>query len=234
MSPGNLWKNTVPISGECIKSKWCVYQDRLLCSFSHSSDVIMSAMTSQITGVSIVYSNVCSSADQRRHQSSASLAFVGAIRRWPVNSESPPHPNTHAHKGPVTRTMFPFDDLIMTWISLTRNVFHLHQHSRDAGIVLWEQKPWHKIPLLAKCYDRSDKHFTDTLRTVLPADNKLYCFALNSDWFILERLNPSIIQIRKLYIFSHDLYYDKTLQSHFSMTGSYLCKPSTLVAPYLA
>ena len=58
------------------------------------NDVIMGAMASQITGVSIVYSTVCSGADQRKHQSSASLAFVGGIHWWPVNSP---------HKGPVTR-----------------------------------------------------------------------------------------------------------------------------------
>ena len=71
---------------------------------SHCSDVIMSATASQITGVSIVYSTFCSGADQRRHQSSASLAFALRIHRWPVNSP---------HKGPVTRNMFPFDDVIM-------------------------------------------------------------------------------------------------------------------------
>ena len=43
--------------------------------------------------------------NQRKHQSSASLAFVRGIHRWPVNS---------LHKGPVTRKMFPFDDVIMT------------------------------------------------------------------------------------------------------------------------
>ena len=69
----------------------------------------MSAMTSQITGVSIIYSTVCSGADQRKHQSSASLAFVKGIHRWPVNSP---------HKGPVTRTMFPFDDVIMKYVEL--------------------------------------------------------------------------------------------------------------------
>ena len=69
----------------------------------HNSDV-MSAMASQITGVSIVYSTVCSDADQRKHQISASLAFVRGIHRWPVNSP---------HKEPVTRKMFPFDDVIM-------------------------------------------------------------------------------------------------------------------------
>ena len=41
------------------------------------SGYIMSAMASQITGVSIFHSTVCSGADQKKHQSSASLAFVG-------------------------------------------------------------------------------------------------------------------------------------------------------------
>ena len=70
----------------------------------HYSDVIMSAMASQITSLTIVYSTVYSGADQRKHQSSASLAFVRGIHRWPVNSP---------HKGPVTWKMFPFDDVIM-------------------------------------------------------------------------------------------------------------------------
>ena len=69
------------------------------------SDVAMSAMASQITSVTIVYPTVCSGTDQRKHQRSASLAFVWGIHRWPVNSP---------HWGPViTRKMFPFDDVIM-------------------------------------------------------------------------------------------------------------------------
>ena len=76
----------------------------------HYSDVIMSMIASQITGVSIVYSTVCSDADQRKHQGSASLAFVRGIHRWPVNSP---------HKWPVTRKMFPFEDVIMNkWFEL--------------------------------------------------------------------------------------------------------------------
>ena len=43
---------------------------------AHYGDVIMSAMVSQITSVSIVYSTVCPGSDQIEHQSSASLAFV--------------------------------------------------------------------------------------------------------------------------------------------------------------
>ena len=40
----------------------------------HYIDVIMSLIASHVTGVSIVYSTICSGADQRRHQSPASLA----------------------------------------------------------------------------------------------------------------------------------------------------------------
>ena len=61
-------------------------------------------MASQITSLTIIYSTVYSGADQRKHQSSASLAFVRGIHRGPVNS---------LHKGPVTRKMSPFDDVIM-------------------------------------------------------------------------------------------------------------------------
>ena len=64
----------------------------------------MSAMASQTTGVSTVCSAVCSNTDQRKYQSSASLAFVRGIHRWPVNSP---------HKGPVSLKVFLFDDVIM-------------------------------------------------------------------------------------------------------------------------
>ena len=46
---------------------------------THYSDVIMSTMASQITSVSIICSTVSSGADQRKHQSSASVAFVGGM-----------------------------------------------------------------------------------------------------------------------------------------------------------
>ena len=65
----------------------------------HYSDVIMSVMASQITSLMIVYSTF-----YWKHQSSASLALVWGIHQWPVNSP---------HKGPVTRKMYPFHDVIM-------------------------------------------------------------------------------------------------------------------------
>ena len=74
----------------------------------HYDDVTMSLMASQITSLTIVYSTVYSGADQRKHQSSATLAFVRGIHRGPVNSP---------HKWPVTRKMFPFDDVIMSKMS---------------------------------------------------------------------------------------------------------------------
>ena len=74
---------------------------------NHYSDVIMGAVASQVTSLTIVYSTFYSDADQRKHQSSVSLAFVQGIHREPVN---------FPHKWPVTRKMFPFDDVIMWYV----------------------------------------------------------------------------------------------------------------------
>ena len=77
---------------------WCRWSN-------HYSDIIMGTMMSQITSLTIVYSTIYSGADQRKHQSSASLAFVQGIHRWPVNS---------LLKWPVMGKIFPFDDVIMS------------------------------------------------------------------------------------------------------------------------
>ena len=63
----------------------------------HYSDVIIGVMASQITSLTICYSTVYSGADQWKHQSSASPAFVRGIHRRPVNTP---------HKWPVTRKCF--------------------------------------------------------------------------------------------------------------------------------
>ena len=76
----------------------------LLAVGRHYGDVKMGMIASQITSLTIVYSTVYSDAVQRKHQCSASLAFVWGIHPWPVNSP---------HKWPVTRKMFPFDGVIM-------------------------------------------------------------------------------------------------------------------------
>ena len=68
----------------------------------------MSVMVSQVTSLTIVYLTLYSAADQRKHQSSASPAFVQGINRSPVNSP---------HKLPVTPKTFPLDDVIMPFVS---------------------------------------------------------------------------------------------------------------------
>ena len=78
--------------------------EKKCCLQDHYSDVIMGRIASQITSLTIVYSILYSGIDQRKHQSSASLAFVRGIHRWLVNSP---------HKGPVMQKKFPFDDAIM-------------------------------------------------------------------------------------------------------------------------
>ena len=75
----------------------------------------MGAIDSQITSLTIVYSTVYSDPDQRKYQSSASLAFVLGIHRWPVNS---------TRKWPVTWKMFPFDDVIILNRSNTESEIH--------------------------------------------------------------------------------------------------------------
>ena len=79
---------------------------------THYSDILMGMMASQITSLPIVYSNVYSGTDQRKHQSSVSLAFVWGIHWWQVNSP---------YKWPVTQKMFPFDDVIMRMVG---NICH--------------------------------------------------------------------------------------------------------------
>ena len=96
------------------------------CWISHYTEVIMGTIASQITSLTIVYSTVYADADQRKHQSSASLAFVWGIHRRPANSP---------HKWPVTRKMFPFDDVIMYWFIQKRQL----------------QSPWLPRSPLPKC-----------------------------------------------------------------------------------
>ena len=93
-----------------IGQEWCVERRKIprlpgsLDHYSapHYSDAIMSAMASEITGVLIVYSTVCSDADQRTHQSSASMVCVRGIHRWPVNS--PQSPVNSPHKSQLHGT----------------------------------------------------------------------------------------------------------------------------------
>ena len=103
----------------------------------------MSVMASQITCLTIVYSIVYWSADQRKHQSSTLLAFVWGIHRWPVNSP---------HKWPATWKMFPFDDIIM--YNTNYEIFlYLPSHLLSASIslILPADNVWMAAVMVAYC-----------------------------------------------------------------------------------
>ena len=94
---------------------------------SHFSDVIMSVMASQITGVSPVCSGICSGIDQRKHQSSASLTFMSkSTDDW--------------SQRPVTLKMFPFDDIIKTFefrVKKQASVTQIYIYQRLSGILVF-------------------------------------------------------------------------------------------------
>ena len=171
----------------------------------HYSDFIMSAMASQITSITIVYSTVYSGADQRKYQSSASLALVMGIHQWPVNSP---------HKGPVTRKMFPFDDVIMDYKQPPTNCSNLTQHSNHFYVdksFNYEQNPenpcnqhcaWWWCPSTCRCYGINTRMTfvrfrTCTVYTPLPwkngrhfADDDFICIFMNEKFCILTRISP--------------------------------------------
>ena len=115
---------------ENVSTWWRNHGLGLHVGFIHYTDVTMSPMASQITCLGIVYSTIYSGADQRKLQSSASLAFVRRIHWGPVNSP---------HRRPVTRKMFPFDDVIM----YTMPHPHIYGLMQDCSIpLLTNTKYW--------------------------------------------------------------------------------------------
>ena len=131
-----------------------VYCTREQCCM-HYDDVIMCAIASLITSLTIVYSTVYSDADQRKHQSYASLAFMWWIHRGPVNSP---------HKWPVTRKIFPFDDVIMYNLTLTEIEMSFWQnfHRWHWKLSFW-QPP---VEPVMKISSRWQQHFRFNVWTV--------------------------------------------------------------------
>ena len=102
---------------------------------THYGDVMMTTMASQITSLTVVYSTVYSDADKRKNQSSASLALVRGIHRSvPVNSP---------HKGPVTRKMFPFHDVIIQ--SAHQMSVALHWANRAVCVIIFMHWFWDSV-----------------------------------------------------------------------------------------
>ena len=113
-------------------------------SYVQYSDVIMGTMASQITSLTIVYSTFDSGADHRKHQSSASLAFVWGIHRVPVNSP---------HKWPVTRKMYPFEDVIMSGpLAFVRGIHRLPVNSPHKWPVTRKLFPFDDVIMFPKLH----------------------------------------------------------------------------------
>ena len=151
----------------------------------------MGTMACQITSLTIVYSTVYSGSDQRKHQSSTSLAFVRRIHRGPVNSP---------HKWPVTRKMFPFDDVIM-YCGLSYLMTSSCNTMRITFIV--QCKPWyvhHCMATVMKCtryclwveghnYDAPYTHGTESKEST-PLCSQ---YRLNETYLLRNSLDPYYI-----------------------------------------
>ena len=150
----------------------------------------MGAMAYKITSLTIVYSIVYSDVDQRKHQSSASLAFVWGIHRRPVNSPQ---------KGPVTRKMFPFDDVIMA------NQFLCHVINWNTIIffifeVLFCELLKHQYISWAKwylCYAKFGMcHALNTTEKMEPAERHVWVkYILPHPWYPGNLIGPMIWQL---------------------------------------
>ena len=191
----------------------------------------MGAIASQITSLTIVYSTVYSDADQRKHQSSASLAFVWGIHRGPVNSP---------HKWPVTRKMFPFDDVIMLYVAVKLIcVMWLEKHSIDTPPSLHDlhNTTFPRLQYTKEICKRSFAYKGSMLSNDLPDEVKESSSTLDKDsphilcnsyllfctWHVLNQL---ILYHCNLYIFYLFMFAYRCLPNG-SVTGQNVDKPKS-------
>ena len=152
---------------------------------NHYDDVIMSLIASQITSLTIVYTTVYSDVHQRKHQSSASLAFVRGIHRGPVNSP---------HKGPVTRKIFTFDDVIMI-LGLLRTFL--------TRIVLCDdmvQRDIYASPGLSEFVEDSMPHICTHCNTLCTIQNGCHFFRQNLKIVFLYDNPFNVIPISLIFV----------------------------------
>ena len=144
------WIYVDPVHG--VKKSVCRRTCLILFTFAaiHYDDVIMTMLASHITSLTVVYSIVYSGVNIRKHQSSASLAFVLEIHRGPVN---------FPHKWPVTRKMFPFDDVIMhAWFYMRQLVKRGNLPETKNIVGLLVRYFWRVMTGLSQSYWWSHEH----------------------------------------------------------------------------
>ena len=176
------WRRT---GDKSLGSTWtnCQYNISQICLIElctrHYNDVIMGAMASQITSLTSVCSTVYLGADQRKHQSSASLAFVRGIHRWPVNSP---------HKWPVTRKMFSFNDVIMVlscfvfllWFYFSYLWSHVMYSPILCGVAYWQWGNRMIAPMPLTLWGRETHIYASVDTTIIASDMACRLFSANS------------------------------------------------------
>ena len=180
---------------------------QLIYPIKHCSGVVMGAMASQITSLTIVYSTVYSGADQRKDQSFASLAFVWGIHRWPVNSP---------HKWPVTQKMLPFDDIIMMWVVQ----FHvIIRH--DIGIILCmhpaNERPRYLVTPSLIGWSHTQNYAYDTVFFMVSWNSM--CLSSNKSWFNIKmwsyqyRKSICVEMVQRLSYLHNGIFYTDKMKS---------------------
>ena len=131
----------------------------------HYNDVIMSAMASQLTSPTIVYSIFYSGADQRKPQSTASLAFVSGIHRWPAGLDIRKfhpwfnlQPKFHYRNHNISRNTFPSHLIFSSLLKSINTSLTITVHYTSESLV----NEWPFISLYAICYSFlfEDKNIT--------------------------------------------------------------------------
>ena len=173
----------------------------------------MSTIAYQITSLTIVYSTVYSGADQRKHQSSASLTFVRGIHRGLLNSP---------HKWPVTRKIFPFDDAIMLqeqWCQSSSHGSYGAGTWKNSKIILgiwWYTACWPELsydsqndfPIMTVFLLNFDNDFSDSWKWYAV----FWCYQPRSKYHHqLPMYNFSV----EMYFTTHDLSYSAALMQWF-------------------
>ena len=129
----------------------------------------MGAMASQVTSLMIVYSTVYSSADQRKHQKSASLAFMRGIHRWPC-------PAQRASNA---------ENVFIWWRHHVSNGFLI---TRDAQVLsVWFDRIWtNKVWWL--CLVLTSTRWTTLFSWLIPVLREVLGFLVESPRCILTRM----------------------------------------------
>ena len=137
---------------------------------NHYGDVIIGVLASQMTSLTIVYSNVYSGADQRKHQSPASLAFVLEIHRGPVNSP------------PAKRNCF---HLMTSSCSI---LTHFQWRCNAISNAWFDQMvTWHVMEAVYTLRPRQNgRHFPDDIFQCI-FFNQIFEFQIQLDWSLFLR-----------------------------------------------